>query len=398
MPGSLFRRRLKLGTFFGIDLFVHWTFALVVGYVLLLTRDLGAWAIGFSLLQLFGVFLCVTLHEYGHALAARRYDIDTADITLLPIGGVARLVRMPRVPWQELVVAVAGPAVNVVIVLLILIGGGVWLGVSMWTSPGDVPVAINLTTVAAWLDQYATPSPVGFVIVMLGVNMMLVLFNMVPAFPMDGGRVFRALLAMLTNYTRATSIASKVGLVCAAIMLFVAVFVGNFNPPLMLIAIFIAYAGLAEARQVRVVERIRGLTVGDLMVRTTATIPMTMTLTEIAARIRWTTQPAIPVVSAVDTVVGTLSVRQIASAIAVKRLNRPAGEIEVTAGELIDHGADDPTVTIDQPLEDIIPLAGPDQHAFTVVDGDGRPIGLLDLDSLLPRVAIERAMRESPNV
>ncbi len=119
MPESLLDRRLKLGTFLGIGLYVHWSFALVIAYVAISTRSLGAIGVAFSITQLLGVFLCVTLHEYGHAMAARRFGIATADITLLPIGGVARLRRMPRIPWQELVVAIAGPAVNVVIVIVI---------------------------------------------------------------------------------------------------------------------------------------------------------------------------------------------------------------------------------------------------------------------------------------
>ena len=118
----MLERRLKLGRFLGIGVYVHWTFGLLMAYVAYETQSQGLMGIAFGMAQLFAVFFCVTLHEYGHALAARKFGIPTIDITLLPIGGVARLQRMPRIAWQELVVAVAGPAVNVVIASLLLVG------------------------------------------------------------------------------------------------------------------------------------------------------------------------------------------------------------------------------------------------------------------------------------
>ena len=121
MSQSLLARRFKLGNYLGVDLFVHWSFLLLATYVFLSSIEKGFSVAFFMVAQLLGVFFCVTLHEYGHVVAARCFGVGTADITLLPIGGVARLHRMPRIAWQEMIVAVAGPAVNVVIIFTLSI-------------------------------------------------------------------------------------------------------------------------------------------------------------------------------------------------------------------------------------------------------------------------------------
>jgi Zn-dependent protease len=182
---------LHLGRWLGIDVYLHFTFLLLLAFIGLsqglIGRSLDA-ALG-GVLFFTGLFVCVLLHEYGHALAARRYGIGTRDITLLPIGGVARLERMPEKPSQEFGVALAGPAVNVIIALGLFIGlklGGWWQPLS------------SLSTTGGNIFER-----------LLVANVFLVLFNLLPAFPMDGGRVLRALLAMKLNHTRATRIAAR---------------------------------------------------------------------------------------------------------------------------------------------------------------------------------------------
>ncbi len=184
----------RIGRIAGIDVFVHPTFLILVTWVglshYLAHGDLSEALAGIGfILALFGI---VVLHELGHALTARRFGIRTRDITLLPIGGVARLERIPEVPSQELLVAVAGPMVNVAIaaaifLLLRILGQGI------------APFDQAMRTGGGFLQQ------------MLWVNVSLVVFNMIPAFPMDGGRVLRALLAMRFNYVRATQTAAAVG-------------------------------------------------------------------------------------------------------------------------------------------------------------------------------------------
>ncbi|MBM3802097.1 MAG: hypothetical protein FJW26_07260 [Acidimicrobiia bacterium] len=182
----------RIGRLAGVDVFVHATFLVLIGWVVL-----GSWfggaglgpalaAAGFMLL-LFG---CVVLHELGHALAARQFGIQTRDITLLPIGGVARLERIPESPRQELWVALAGPAVN----LVIAIGLFLWMGIS--TSGALSELSLSSGSLTGRL---------------LAANVSLVLFNLLPAFPTDGGRVLRALLALKLEYTRAIQIAATIG-------------------------------------------------------------------------------------------------------------------------------------------------------------------------------------------
>ncbi|TVP97975.1 MAG: site-2 protease family protein, partial [Planctomycetaceae bacterium] len=221
----MFSQRFRLGTFFGIGLFVHWTFGLLVAYAMYLAWSAGAggWMIAYSVAQLLTVFICVALHEYGHALAARRFGVGTQDITLLPIGGVARLNRIPRVPYQEFVIAIAGPAVNVVIATLLATLIYVADQGELFRSIASLFFE-NQTEEQAELikDRLMTiltgPSLVGFGLSILMINLMLVLFNMIPAFPMDGGRVLRSLLAMVFPYVSATRWAQRIGMVCALLM------------------------------------------------------------------------------------------------------------------------------------------------------------------------------------
>jgi Zn-dependent protease/CBS domain-containing protein len=216
----------KIGTLTGIELRIHVTFLLLLGWVgashWIAGRSVDAALNGMAfILALFG---CVLLHELGHSLAARRYGIPTRDITLLPIGGVARLERMPEKPSQELVVALAGPAVNVAIAAVLF----AWLSVAHeWAPVGQMQVASG-----PFLER------------LLIANVWLVLFNLIPAFPMDGGRVLRALLASRMEYVRATQIAAGVGQGLA----FVFGLIGLFgNPMLLFIALFVWIGASQEA-------------------------------------------------------------------------------------------------------------------------------------------------------
>jgi Zn-dependent protease len=230
-------RAWKIGRFFGIDLYVHWSFLLLpLWAVLNQPRDTP---VGTPLLLgvMFAVFGCVVLHEYGHALVARHFGIGTRDITLYPIGGVARLERISEKPWEEFWIAIGGPAVNVVI--LILLG---LLGVALaLIQPGLVGHVVHGEVV---------PTTVGFFLAALFFgNLILVLFNMAPAFPMDGGRVFRAVLSMWVGHLRATRIAARVGLVVA---LFggAALAILWSSPWVLIIALFVLMAGQQELRYV----------------------------------------------------------------------------------------------------------------------------------------------------
>ncbi|MBV6490335.1 MAG: site-2 protease family protein [Fimbriimonadaceae bacterium] len=230
----------------GIDVFIHATFFLLlgwIGFVHYLDRNSIVDAVvgaGFLL----ALFTVVVLHEFGHAFAARLYGIQTKNITLYPIGGVARLERIPEKPAQELVVALAGPAVNLVIGL-ILAGVLLLLG-------GIQPIESLTATEGPFLER------------LLVVNLFLAVFNMVPAFPMDGGRVLRALLAMRMSYPSATRLAATIGQGMALLFGFVGLFV---NPFLILIAVFVWVGAEQEAAMVRLRSALAGVRVADVMVR-----------------------------------------------------------------------------------------------------------------------------------
>jgi Zn-dependent protease len=225
----------RLGRLAGIDLYVHATFLLLVAWVALREYPYGVAAIGTSLVYIVALFAIVVMHELGHALTARRYGILTRDIILLPIGGVARLERMPRDPRQELLVALAGPAVNVGIAIVLY-------GLLRLTGS---PPAADLYTVDLLSSTRA------FVYQLVLVNIMLAVFNLLPAFPMDGGRVLRALLAMrMSSYARATTIAARVGRALAVVLGVVGLYEFQ-NPFWVLIAIFVWMGAGSEAAAVQ---------------------------------------------------------------------------------------------------------------------------------------------------
>lgn len=234
----------KLGTFAGIDVFVHATFLLLIGWVGYshwLEHGTIAKVIE-GILFILALFLSVVLHEYGHALTARKYGVKTRDITLYPIGGVARLERMPDKPIEELWVALMGPAVNVVIAVVLFVflylSGGL-------TQLSDLTVASG-----------------SFLTRLMMVNISLVVFNLLPAFPMDGGRVLRALLAMRMDYVRATQVAASIG----QGMAFLFGLAGLFgNPFLLFIAFFVWIGASQEASMVQVRNSISGIPVTNAM-------------------------------------------------------------------------------------------------------------------------------------
>ena len=220
---------IKFARVTGIDLKIHFTFLLFliwIGFTYLSVG--GAAAARNGILFVLLLFGCVLLHELGHALTAKVFDIQTTDITLLPIGGVARLERIPEEPKQELLIAVAGPSVNVVIAFLLIFYLGHRAAMSDF---GDVN-----TPRVAMLSKLAS------------VNVGLVLFNLIPAFPMDGGRILRSVLAMRMNYLRATEIAARIGQALAVIFGIIGFFYNTF---LIFIAFFVYMGAQQEAAMAR---------------------------------------------------------------------------------------------------------------------------------------------------
>lgn len=222
---------MRIGRWLGIDVFVHPSFWLLPLFVVLSTGvSSGFDQIVLSLAVLFGVFGCVALHEFGHAIAARWYGIRTRDITLYPIGGVASLERIPARPWPEIVIALAGPAVNVGIATV--------LGLLM---------AVDGVSIQSGLR--AAPGIEAFVTELFVANVMLVVFNLIPAFPMDGGRVFRATLNFFMDRVSATTAAVAVGSVIAVLMGLYGLWQGNFFLAFLAFSVFMM--GRTELAHVR---------------------------------------------------------------------------------------------------------------------------------------------------
>ncbi|MFO0866862.1 MAG: site-2 protease family protein [Gemmataceae bacterium] len=188
---------LHLGRLLGIDVKVHWTFWLLP-LLIIFSGNAGPLSVGMHLGLLFAMFGCVVMHEYGHALTARRYGIRTRDVTLYPIGGVANLERISEKPREELVIAIAGPLVYVAIVA-VLVG-------AMFVKASISPILVD--------DGHLVFDRTDLFLSLLAwLNVGMILFNMIPAFPLDGGRVLRALLAFKYDRLRATRIAVRVGTV-----------------------------------------------------------------------------------------------------------------------------------------------------------------------------------------
>jgi len=265
---------------------VHVTFLLLLAGIgaLFFAREGPAVAVG-VLIFTGALFACVLLHEFGHVYAARAFGIRTPDITLLPIGGVARLEKLPEKPWQELVVAVAGPMVNVVIAALLLLVVGM-------PNPLD-PVLLDFT------------SPIGLLQRLMVINIWLVIFNMIPAFPMDGGRVFRALLAMTMPYAKATAIASVLGQVLAGLGAVIALV--WLHPLLFLVAIFIFLAARGESDAVQTREALRDFTLHDAMMTTFQTLPRNATLRHAAEALLAGPQHDFPVLNEDGALAGILT-------------------------------------------------------------------------------------------
>ncbi|WP_164101492.1 site-2 protease family protein [Candidatus Laterigemmans baculatus] len=251
----------KIGRLAGINVYVHWTFMLLIAFIvyLFISQGSSGAAAALGVLFVLAVFGCVVLHELGHALAARRYGVPTRDITLLPIGGVARMQRMPEHPEQELVVAIAGPLVNVAIgvflaVLLLALGG-----LSEAFPTGLLEVGRG-----------------NFLANLMWVNFILVLFNLLPAFPMDGGRVLRSLLAMWLDYTTATAIAAGAGQIMAILFGLFGLLSGN--PILIFIALFVFLGASAETQQAQIRSLLGNVPVEEAMLSRFRTLATSDTL------------------------------------------------------------------------------------------------------------------------
>ena len=353
----------KLIRLAGIDVYVHATF-----FILILWIGFGYWQLEGSLAAvingivfILALFACVVLHEFGHALTARRYGIRTLHITLLPIGGVAAMERMPDDPKQEMAVALAGPAVNLVIAL------GLWL----WLTVSNMNVSVEQLSLTggSFLER------------LMLINIVLAVFNLVPAFPMDGGRVLRAALAMRMDHNRATQTAAKVG---QGFALFLGLVGMLYNPFLIFVALFVWIGAAAEASLEQVKSTLSGINVGRAMLTDFQVLsphdPLSRAITLTLAG----SQKDFPVLDG-DDVIGVLEQEDL-----LKGLQQQGEHARV--GDCIQPGVQRADVT--EALEKVLQrLQSCHCRLLFVFDAD-QLAGIVNMDNITELIAIQTALHD----
>lgn len=356
---------LKIGTIAGIDIYVHATFPLLLlwaGWIYWMAGN-TADAVLQGVILILALFVCVVLHELGHALTARRFGIRTDDITLLPIGGVSRLERMPDKPSEELQVALAGPAVNLVIALILF----------AWVEVAGTPAAFTLSL-----------APGGsFVLQLLAANLFVALFNILPAFPMDGGRVLRALFTLRVGHLRATRVAASVGKVMALLFGLLGLF---SNPFLILIAVFIWLGAAQEGNAAFIKYAFDGMRAEQAMLTEMRTLQPDDPLSRAVELIQRGWQHDFPVLDG-SRIAGILTHNDILLALA-------AGKRSLLVGEVMQKGI--LSVDSSDPIESVLTKLQESHANIFPVTRNGKFAGMIGRDSLGEFLAI-RAATSAPD-
>lgn len=356
------KNSLSLGKIAGVNVYIHWTFPIILLWIIFsnLRKGLNTEQITWSVIFILALFVCVTLHEFGHALAARRYHIHTKDITLYPIGGVARLEKMPEKPMQELIVALAGPAVNFIIVILL------FLFLRITSLPTDFSIITHVTA-----DN--------FLLSLAIVNIWLAVFNLIPAFPMDGGRVLRALLSFRLNRVLATKIAATVGQIIAVVF----VFLGFFNSPfLIFIGLFIFLGAMAEAEMVKSESVLKGRKTEEVVMKNIPVLQTTDTVSKAVEELL-NGQCKNFLVMDGDTPAGTLSRDSIIKA------------LQLWGNDALLHSAMDTKlgyIDAAEPAENAFMLMQQYKYPLLIVTKYNKLYGTVDMENILEFIMIANAM------
>ena len=353
---------VTIGRVAGTEVRLHITFILFLAWIFGVNwaaggADLAWYSLAFMVL----LFACVVAHEFGHVFAARYYGIATPDVTLLPIGGLARLERISEEPREEFVIAIAGPLVNVAIAAVLVLFFGAKLDMGILTSLENAKVSM--------MDRLAA------------VNLFLVLFNLIPAFPMDGGRVLRALLATRMGYVRATEVAATIGQGFA----FALGFIGLFsNVMLVFIAIFVYLAATSEAHFVAMRSMSRGVPVNAAMMTKYSTLTPQADVEDAVRALLDTSQSEFPVVDDLGKPVGLLTRNDIIRALKERGPDARVADAMTT---------DIPTVGYRRPLEDAFRLIQEKSApAVAIIDPSGRLAGLVTPETVGEMMMVHEAL------
>ena len=361
---------IPLFRIFGTQLRMHITFPLLVAFFAYLGyEEAGQSGALIGIVFVLLLFVCVILHEFGHAFAARAFGIRTPTITMLPIGGLARLERMPRDPFQELIIALAGPLVNVVIAVIMFF-----------------TIRIDMAS----LEEFTTRIPANFndlLVYIWIVNISMVIFNMIPAFPMDGGRVLRAMLATVMKHSKATAIAAALGQTLAMVGGFLALNANHINPIFIVICIFIFMAAGQEANASRVFEITEGTIAADAMMTRFRTLLPTDTLGQAADTLLEGSQTDFPVMNGEQKLQGILTRANLIRGLRKHGPNGPISLVLVDCGEPIQAKTD-----LQHALRILRMRKCP---TIPVVETEGGPIiGLLTQDNLGELIMVRSALKE----
>lgn len=357
------RWSFQVATLAGIPVRIHATFLLLVAWVAFVhyQHDPQLRSVGLGVAFLLAVFGLVVLHELSHSLTARAFGIGTRDITLWPIGGVSSLRRMPEEPLQELLIAVAGPCLNVVLAALLV--GGLAL-------TGGLSPLLGFDYSAGWR---------GFLGALVWANLILAAFNLLPAFPMDGGRALRAFLSLFLDRLQATRVAAAVGQALALLFGLAGLFV---SPLLVLIAVFVWLGAGAEASQEELTVALRGHSIGQAMTHEPHALDPDDRLEVPALLLVRTGQRAFPVLHA-GRVVGSLGEAGLLRALA-------RGGRWGRVGDFMTR--EQPRARSDQPLLDAWKLLREREAACVVVEEEGQMVGIVTSRSVSDFLSVAGAL------
>jgi stage IV sporulation protein FB len=353
---------VNIGSIAGTAIRIHITFILFLAFFFFLGLASGSvfdalWTVAFVIL----LFACVLAHEFGHIFTARAFGVETPDVTLLPIGGVARLARIPEKPVQELLIAIAGPLVNVAIALVLM--------------------ALTPTHVGAGLFAAMENPKALMVDKLVEANLFVALFNMIPAFPMDGGRVLRALLAIRLGHVRATEIAATIGQWAAFALGFAGLF---WNPMLIFIALFVYLAAGSEAQMVALRAMSRDVPVTTAMVTQFATLTGDEHIDAAVETLLQTSQTDFPVVDNGHRLIGIVGRAEIIKSLRERGPDAPVSDVMVK---------DIPTIERSHRLEEAFRLLQENAvPAVGVVDYAGRLIGLVTAATIGEMLMVQKSL------
>ncbi|MEZ4636457.1 MAG: site-2 protease family protein [Caldilineaceae bacterium] len=378
---------LRIARLWGIDIQVHWSFILILVYGAFIysgtaSDPLVGAIYGIAVILL--LFLCVSLHELGHALTAKYFHVNVPYITLLPIGGVAQLERMPRRPWHEFLIAIAGPAVNFVLALLLLPVAILFTGMAMRS--GELR---NVTDAFGWvLMRMQEPGFGNLILYLTMTNVLLGVFNLLPAFPMDGGRVLRALLALTMPYVRATRVAVLVGRAMAVI--FALLGIAQFNIFLLLIAFFVYVGGRGELEAVESRHALKDLYARQALNQNARQLYTSERLDKAVDLIMTTYQADFPIFDLSNNFVGVITRSRVVMALRTGTDDQRISDIMIPAREI-------PIVPPDTSLADIWERMMEERSQVVVVKEAGRFLGLITLADISEVIQVMGAVKEGNN-